>query len=87
MALCLPQAEIAMNRRAALTELGSDARSLRPQDGGVVFDLGLGALQVDCCIRTGDAESSAARTLGALQSTLIGAALIANLAPDGKAGP
>ena len=46
-----------MSRRAALTELGPDRDALRPQDrNAVLFDLGLGALQVDCCIRTGDAE-------------------------------
>jgi len=39
-----------------LTELGPDAQALRAQDrGGVLFDLGLGLLQVDCCIRTSDA--------------------------------
>lgn len=57
VAFCLPEAESAMNRRAALTELGPDAGALRAQDrGAVVFDLGLGAAQVDCCIRTADPE-------------------------------
>ena len=53
VAFCLPEAESAMSRRAALTELGPDNEALRAQDrGAVLFDLGLGVLQVDCCIRT-----------------------------------
>jgi hypothetical protein len=57
VAFCLPAAESAMNRRAVLTELGPDAEALRPQDRDAVrFDLGLGAAQVDCCVRTADAE-------------------------------
>lgn len=56
VAFCLPEAAARMSRRAALTELGPDRDALRPQDrDAVLFDLGLGALQVDCCIRTGDA--------------------------------
>jgi hypothetical protein len=57
VAFCLPQAASAMNRRAALTELGPDNEALRAQDrGAVLFDLGLGALQVDCCIRVADRQ-------------------------------
>ena len=57
VAFCLPEAESAMGRRAVLIELGPDAQALRGQDrGAVLFDLGLGVLQVDCCIRTADAE-------------------------------
>jgi hypothetical protein len=56
VAFCLPEAESAMNRRAVLTELGADRRALRPQDSSaVLFDLGLGVHQVDCCVRTADA--------------------------------
>ena len=56
VAFCLPEAECAMSRRAVLTEIGLDAHALRPQErDAVLFDLGLGVLQVDCCIRTGDA--------------------------------
>src|SRR5882724_9776530 len=56
VAFCLPEAECAMSRRTVLTELGPDAHALRAQDrDAVLFDLGLGVLQVDCCIRTGDA--------------------------------
>jgi hypothetical protein len=55
VSLCLPLAVCAMHRRAALTELGPDANALRPQDrDGVLFDLGLDALQVDACIRVAD---------------------------------
>ncbi|HKS64426.1 MAG TPA: hypothetical protein VJT13_22175 [Xanthobacteraceae bacterium] len=56
VAFCLPQRESAMSRRTVLTELGPDAQALRGEDrAAVLFDLGLGALQVDCCIRTADA--------------------------------
>lgn len=55
IALCLPEAACAMNRRSVLTELGPDEAALRPQDrSGILFDMGLGTLQVDICIRTGD---------------------------------
>lgn len=61
IALCLPEAACAMNRRTALTELGPDEAALRLQDrGGILFDMGLGTLQVDICIRTGDPELIAA---------------------------
>jgi len=57
VAFCLPQAASAMSRRNALTEVGPDTEALRAQDrGAVLFDLGLGALQVDCCIRTADRQ-------------------------------
>jgi hypothetical protein len=57
VAFCLPEGACAMHRRVALTELGPDARALRAQDrDAVLFDLGLGVLQVDCCIRTSDPD-------------------------------
>jgi hypothetical protein len=57
IALCLPESACAMNRRSVLTELGPDEAALRPQDqAGILFDMGLGTLQVDICIRTGDPE-------------------------------
>jgi len=57
VAFCLPAAESAMSRRTALTELDPDADALRPQDrDALLFDLGLGAGQVDCCVRTSDPE-------------------------------
>ncbi|MGX1740046.1 DUF6925 family protein [Bosea sp. NPDC055353] len=55
VALCLPEDACAMNRRTVLTELGPDAGALRPQDAaGILFDMGLGTLQADICIRTAD---------------------------------
>ncbi|HEV7325734.1 MAG TPA: hypothetical protein VGN91_11735 [Bosea sp. (in: a-proteobacteria)] len=57
VALCLPEAACAMNRRSVLTELGPDKAALRPQDhAGILFDMGLATLQVDICIRTEDPE-------------------------------
>ena len=57
VALCLPEAAGAMSQRAALTEVGPDRGALRAQDrDALVFDLGLGVHQVDCCIRTADGE-------------------------------
>jgi hypothetical protein len=57
VAFCVPAAESAMNRRTILTETGPDADALRPQDRDAIrFDLGLGAEQVDCCIRTAETE-------------------------------
>jgi hypothetical protein len=56
VALCLPREHCAMSRRSVLTELAPDAEALREQDRqSVLFDLGLGCLQVDCCIRLSDA--------------------------------
>jgi hypothetical protein len=52
VSLCLPLAACAIQRRAVLTELGPDTNALRPEDrDGVLFDLGLDAVQVDACIR------------------------------------
>ncbi len=57
VALCLPEAEAAMNRRAVLTELGPDPEALRPADpGAILFDMGLAQPQVDFCIRTTDPD-------------------------------
>jgi len=55
VAFCLPENASAMSRRTVLTEAGPDDEALRGEDrGAVLFDLGLGALQVDCCLRTAD---------------------------------
>jgi hypothetical protein len=55
VALCLSASGAAMNQRHALTELGPDREALRGCDReAVLFDLGLGALQVDACIRVSD---------------------------------
>lgn len=57
VAFCLPEREGAMSRRAVLTELGPDAHALRGEDrDAVLFDLGLGVLQVDCCARASNSE-------------------------------
>lgn len=61
VALCLPQSDCAMNERTVLTELGPDRESLLNRDrSAILFDLGLGALQIDACIRVGDADVVAA---------------------------
>lgn len=55
VALCLARNACPMNGRKVLTELGPDREALRDNDRqDVLFDLGLGALQVDICIRSGD---------------------------------
>lgn len=55
VALCLPQDACAMGGRSALSEIGPDRHALRAQDrAAILFDLGLGALQLDACIRTDD---------------------------------
>jgi Family of unknown function (DUF6925) len=60
VALCLPVELCAMNRRNVLTELGADSEALREQDrAGVLFDIGLDALQADLCVRTSDPEAIA----------------------------
>jgi hypothetical protein len=60
IAVCLRKRQCAMNRRTALTELGPDSEAMREQDReGTLFDLGLGALQVDVCIRVADADVAA----------------------------
>lgn len=61
IALCLPADRCAMNRRTVLTELGPDERAIRAEDrSAVLFDVGLGALQVDVCVRSQDPELIAA---------------------------
>lgn len=60
VSLCLPQAGCAMNGRTMLTALGPDTLALREQDrAATLFDLGLGALQVDVCIRVADPDVTA----------------------------
>jgi hypothetical protein len=55
IALCLPELDCAMNHRSVLTELGPDAEALRSDDrDAMLFDLGLGALQADFCVRIYD---------------------------------
>jgi hypothetical protein len=55
VALCLPREHCAMSRRDVLTELGPDVEALGEEHrDGLLFDLGLDCLQVDCCIRVSD---------------------------------
>jgi hypothetical protein len=55
VALCLPAGDCAMNRRTVLTELDVDREALQPEHrGSILFDLGLGALQADLCVRIDD---------------------------------
>ena len=60
IALCLRTTRCAMNRRAALTELGNDSEVLQEWDReATLFDLGLGALQADFCVRVPDPHVAA----------------------------
>jgi len=60
VSLCLPDGCCAMSGRTAFTALGPDAGALREQDReAVLFDLGLGALQVDAYVRVADPEVTA----------------------------
>jgi hypothetical protein len=60
VALCLPEDDCAMNRRTALTEIGPDRDAPREEDReSILFDLGLGALQADFCVRIGDRSLAA----------------------------
>ncbi|HTV26873.1 MAG TPA: hypothetical protein VMF32_03750 [Xanthobacteraceae bacterium] len=55
VALCLPEAACAMSSREVLTEVGPDLGALRAEDrAAVLFDLGLGTLQLDACVRVAD---------------------------------
>jgi len=57
VALCLPHDVCAMSGRTEFTEIGPDSDALRDEDReSVLFDLGLGTLQVDACVRSGDPE-------------------------------
>jgi hypothetical protein len=61
VSLCLPEAICGMDQRTVFTEIGPDANALRVQDrSAVLFDLGLGTLQLNACIRFGDADVGAA---------------------------
>jgi hypothetical protein len=57
VSLCLPEDICAMDQRTVFTEIGPDAHALRAQDrSAVLFDLGLGTLQLNACIRSSDAD-------------------------------
>jgi hypothetical protein len=62
--LCLPETSCAMGGRTEFTEVGLDREALREEDrSGVLFDLGLGALQADFYVRSSDVD-----VVGALRS-------------------
>lgn len=55
VALCLPAEAARMGMRTVLTELGPDASAPRPEDrNALLFDLGIGAPQLDLCVRVQD---------------------------------
>jgi len=61
VALCLPETSSAMSGRTEFTEVGPDREALRKEDrAGVLFDLGLGALQADFHVRSSDTDVIAA---------------------------
>ena len=54
---CLPETLAESRCRSALTELGPDHNAIRAEDrGGVLFDIGLSARNVDFCVRIQDPE-------------------------------
>ncbi|TVR98432.1 MAG: hypothetical protein EA406_06705 [Rhodospirillales bacterium] len=55
LSFCLPQDRAGMGGRAVLTELGPDVDALRAEARHqILFDLGIGARQVDFCVRSDD---------------------------------
>lgn len=57
VALCLPLDACAMSGRKVVTELGPDTEAARAEDrNGILFDLGLGLLAIDACVRASDPE-------------------------------
>ena len=55
IALCLSSAAGAMTGRTEITELGTDGAALRMENrDAVLFDLGIGALHCDVCVRVSD---------------------------------
>jgi hypothetical protein len=60
VAFCLPAGGCTMNRRTVLTELDADREALQLEHrGSTLFDLGLGALQADLCVRIDDPDTVA----------------------------
>lgn len=58
VALCLPEGACRMSGRTTVTELGPDREAAREEDrDAILFDLGLGALAIDACVRTSDPEA------------------------------
>ena len=62
VALCLPEKDCIMSRRTVLTEVGPDGDAVHEADrSAILFDLGLGALQLDAYVRV--ADEATARSL------------------------
>lgn len=60
VAFCLPADGCAMSQRTVLTELHADRVALkREHRESILFDLGLGALQADLCVRIDDHDTVA----------------------------
>ncbi|CAN5876360.1 hypothetical protein BH11PSE3_BH11PSE3_27190 [soil metagenome] len=65
MVLCLPRESSTMSGRTVVTELGPDVSAVRVQDReAVLFDLGLGGVNTETCVRSSDPE-----TIALLRST------------------
>ena len=57
IALCFQTQDAKRNERGTLTELGADHDAIRVEDRqSVLFDMGLGVVQADFCIRTSDPD-------------------------------
>jgi len=55
LALCLVSKDATSSERTVITELGADAGAIRERDrNAILFDLGLGLVNADFCIRTSD---------------------------------
>jgi hypothetical protein len=64
IALCLAD-DCAMGRRTTVHELGPDSAAIRPEDrDSILFDLRLGAAQVDVCVRASTPELLSALRAG-----------------------
>ncbi|GJE69630.1 DUF6925 family protein [Methylorubrum podarium] len=79
LALCLPVSACAMNGRSVVTELGPDRAAAREEDReAILFDLGLGLLAVDACVRASNPEAVAYLRAGVGRPVF---------APDNPIGP
>jgi hypothetical protein len=76
IAFCLPRDEAPMHRRRVLTPLGRDRDALREGDReAFAYDLGLGTMQCDVCIRVADAHAARALDGAAGRAALDGGLL------------
>lgn len=68
---CLPAVKAVGSRRTTLTELGPDQAAVRTADrDAILFDMGLGARNVDFCVRTDDPQLLSLLRQGAGQPVL-----------------